>query len=218
VTVPRLTVSLRVLIVATAGILTVEGVGMMLHRYGAVDALPLTMGMRMVQIGLLIACGRLSGAPGTLAGPWWGRSLIRAVGRGLVWSAAIGAAAGLAGAALWMWGVDPRALVRIPLPGTMARAVTLLVLGGIVGPVAEELFFRGIVYGALRRWGMLTAIAVTTVVFAALHWIGTGAMPLVPAAGGVLFAAAYEREQHLAVPMTIHVLGNLALFGLSGWR
>jgi hypothetical protein len=33
--------------------------------------------------------------------------------------------------------------------------------------------------------------------------------------GGVLFAAAYEKEKNLLVPVTIHCLGNLAIFSLS---
>jgi hypothetical protein len=33
--------------------------------------------------------------------------------------------------------------------------------------------------------------------------------------GGVLFAVAYELEGSLFVPITIHALGNLAIFGSS---
>jgi hypothetical protein len=33
--------------------------------------------------------------------------------------------------------------------------------------------------------------------------------------GGILFAAAYEIEKNLVVPITIHCLGNLAIFALS---
>jgi hypothetical protein len=33
--------------------------------------------------------------------------------------------------------------------------------------------------------------------------------------GGLLFAAAYEIEQTLFAPITIHVLGNTALFLIS---
>ena len=33
--------------------------------------------------------------------------------------------------------------------------------------------------------------------------------------GGILFAVAYEMEKNLLVPITIHVLGNLAIFTLA---
>jgi hypothetical protein len=38
---------------------------------------------------------------------------------------------------------------------------------------------------------------------------------LTQAVGGILFAVAYEVERSLLVPITIHVLGNLAIFSLS---
>jgi membrane protease YdiL (CAAX protease family) len=33
--------------------------------------------------------------------------------------------------------------------------------------------------------------------------------------GGIVFAIAYEKEKNLMVPITIHCLGNLAIFSLS---
>jgi hypothetical protein len=33
--------------------------------------------------------------------------------------------------------------------------------------------------------------------------------------GGIVFAVAYELEGNLMVPITIHVLGNTAIFALS---
>jgi membrane protease YdiL (CAAX protease family) len=33
--------------------------------------------------------------------------------------------------------------------------------------------------------------------------------------GGIVFAVAYEVEGSLMVPITIHVLGNMAIFALS---
>jgi len=33
--------------------------------------------------------------------------------------------------------------------------------------------------------------------------------------GGIIFAIAYEKEGSLIVPITIHVLGNMAIFTLS---
>jgi hypothetical protein len=35
------------------------------------------------------------------------------------------------------------------------------------------------------------------------------------AIGGIVFAAAYEVEGKLMVPISIHVLGNIAIFSLS---
>jgi hypothetical protein len=45
-------------------------------------------------------------------------------------------------------------------------------------------------------------------------------IPLAQVVGGIVFAVAYEIEGSLMVPITIHVLGNLAIFTLSlmSWR
>jgi hypothetical protein len=91
--------------------------------------------------------------------------------------------------------------------------VLFFVVGGLIAPVAEEIFFRGIVYGFLRRWGFAVALIGSTLLFA---WVHPGAgVPITQIIGGLVFAAAYEIEGNLAVPITIHVLGNTAIFGLS---
>jgi len=46
--------------------------------------------------------------------------------------------------------------------------------------------------------------------YAIFQWI-----PLPQIVGGILFAAAYEKEKNLMVPITIHVLGNMAIFSIS---
>jgi membrane protease YdiL (CAAX protease family) len=78
--------------------------------------------------------------------------------------------------------------------------------------VTEELFFRGILYGYFRRWGIFPALFLSTLFFVLLHPVK--ALAVTQTVGGVLFAAAYEIEGNLLVPITIHVLGNLAIFSL----
>jgi len=79
------------------------------------------------------------------------------------------------------------------------------------GPVAEEIFFRGILYGFFRRWGAVAAVVLSTVIFVLAHPIFPG-IPLPQVVGGVVFAVAYEVEGSLMVPITIHALGNMAIF------
>jgi hypothetical protein len=83
----------------------------------------------------------------------------------------------------------------------------------VLEPVAEEVFFRGIVYGFLRKWGVLLALVGTTAVFVAAHTLRAG-IPLPQIVGGMVFAIAYEMEGSLLVPIVIHVLGNAAIFSL----
>lgn len=90
----------------------------------------------------------------------------------------------------------------------------LFLVGGVISPVAEEIFFRGIIFGYLRRWSLLFAILGSTTLFSVAHLMISGITP-VQIIGGLVFAIAYEMEKNLLVPITIHVLGNIAIFTLS---
>jgi membrane protease YdiL (CAAX protease family) len=87
-------------------------------------------------------------------------------------------------------------------------------VGGIISPVVEEIFFRGILFGFFRRWGATTAVVLSTILFVLPH-LKRGAIPVTQMVGGVVFAAAYEKEKSLAAPIIIHSLGNLSIFSLS---
>lgn len=148
-----------------------------------------------------------------------GRSMAHGVKRGLLWSACSGLAAMFLFAALFVMKISPLALIRTPLPADFGPLLVFFLVGGLLGPVTEELFFRGIVYGYLRRYGVILAVVGTTLIFVGAHSLRAG-VPLPQIVGGVLFAVAYEVEGNLMVPIVIHVLGNLAIFGLcllGGW-
>jgi hypothetical protein len=113
-----------------------------------------------------------------------------------------------------MAGINSLSMIRTSLPKNSASLLLFFLVGGIVAPVAEEVFFRGILYGFLRRWGIVVALVLSTSAFAFTHGLGHG-FPLIQVVGGILFAAAYEIEKNLVVPLTIHCLGNLAIFALS---
>ena len=134
--------------------------------------------------------------------------------RGGLWSLGFGALA-LAGLAL-MAGLGYPALrmIFVQLPHKTGELAIYFIVGGLVAPVAEEIFFRGIVYGFFRRWGRSLALAVSTLAFVAAHGTGS-AFPLTQLVGGILFAVAYEIEGNLMVPIVIHTTGNLALFTIS---
>lgn len=136
--------------------------------------------------------------------------------RGLLWSA-IFCAFSLCGLALLsLAGMNPLPLIRAPLPHEVRTMVIFFLVGGVVAPVAEELFFRGLLYGFFRRWGAVIAVILSTALFALAHPMR--GLPLTQIVGGLLFASAYEVEKNLLVPITIHVLGNLAIFGLSALK
>ncbi|WP_410766506.1 CPBP family intramembrane glutamic endopeptidase [Haloferax sp. DFSO60] len=90
----------------------------------------------------------------------------------------------------------------------------------LVGP-AEELIFRGIAYGELRRlWGPIPAIIGSSAVFASIHlwsFSGDGAiisLLMVFILGSVL-AAIYEKSGNLIVVAVAHGLFNAVQFVAS---
>jgi len=102
----------------------------------------------------------------------------------------------------------PRALRGFAIPVT---AIDLL----IVAPIAEELFFRGVFYRAIRdRHGVVAGVSVSALLFALFHTAGSISFSEVYAlattfALGVALAAQYERRRNLVAPIAAHAAFNL---------
>jgi membrane protease YdiL (CAAX protease family) len=165
---------------------------------------------RMAQIFLLIMIVvQFEKSTGTIG--LTPKELFSGFKKGLIWSACFGIAAGILILFLYAVGVNALRLLYTPLPYSKLLVLIYLLVGGVIGPVAEEILFRGILYGFFRQWGVYTAVALSTLLFVLPHLTG-GNLPFTQIVGGVVFAIAYEREQSLLVPITIHCLGNLAIF------
>lgn len=134
--------------------------------------------------------------------------------QGLIWSAGFGIVVFAGFAILFYVGIDPFSLVGVRLPTEKLSLICFILVGGFISPVAEEVFFRGVIFGFFRRWGFWTALIVSTAGFIVAHLYGNR-MPVTQAVGGVVFGVAYEKTGSLAAPITIHMLGNLAIFTLS---
>jgi membrane protease YdiL (CAAX protease family) len=140
--------------------------------------------------------------------------MVSGLEKGLLWSVGFAVITSIASAGLLILGINPLTLIKTPLPKQATELALLFIVGGIVGPVAEELFFRGVLYGFLRRWGVIVALILSTLIFVLCHPIGHR-IPVTHLVGGFLFALAYEIGDSLMVPITVHTLGNLAIFALS---
>jgi hypothetical protein len=209
-------IELKLFLFAFAGIFAVEFLAALAAASLPAQPLELTGAVRLLETALMIGGIQITG-PGLSALGLSRRGIAAGISKGLLWSAGFGLLTALAGLGLLIAGIDPLHLVRTPIPQQAGALLLLFLVGGIVGPVAEELFFRGIVYGFFRRWGILPALVLSTLPFVLLHDSrGISAYQLPQLIGGVVFAAAYECEGNLVVPITIHVLGNLALFTISG--
>jgi membrane protease YdiL (CAAX protease family) len=134
--------------------------------------------------------------------------------KGLIWSAGFGLLALLGFIIMSMAGLSLLSLIKTDVPPWPWEAALYFLAGGLLAPVAEEVFFRGLIYGFLRRWGIIIACIVSVTPFVLLHSTG-GSLPIPQIVGGIIFALAYELEDNLMVPILIHASGNLAIFGLS---
>ncbi|MBI3324044.1 MAG: CPBP family intramembrane metalloprotease [Candidatus Omnitrophica bacterium] len=89
-----------------------------------------------------------------------------------------------------------------------------LLLACVVGPIVEELLFRGLLFAALRsrvsRW---MAILISGALFAAVHTNVVGFLPIM--ALGCFLAALYERTGSLLSPIAVHVVHNTLLVGIG---
>jgi len=131
--------------------------------------------------------------------------------RGFIWSAAFACIGGLSLFAIHIFSQYPLIHLRVSLPENSIDIILFFVVGGLIAPITEELFFRGILYGFLRQWGILLAVGGSTFIFSLAHYL-TGNLQPIQVIGGLVFALTYETEKHLIVPIVIHVLGNLAIF------
>ncbi len=86
--------------------------------------------------------------------------------------------------------------------------LTVLV-AGVLGPVAEELIFRGLIYGYVEgRFGGIAAIIVSTVLFAAAHVEPAHVAVVVPM--GLLFGWARMHTRSTWPTIAAHVANNTA--------
>ena len=121
-------------------------------------------------------------------------SMLPGLAKGLIWSVCFGIAAGVLFLVLFAAGINPLKLVNTPLPSAPRQIFIFFLVGGVIAPVSEEIFFRGIIFGFFRRWGVYAAILISTVLFVLPHGRH---LPLTQIVGGIVFAIAYEKEKSL---------------------
>ncbi len=98
--------------------------------------------------------------------------------------------------------------VTSKIPGITGVSVGLAILTlVIVGPVVEEIVFRGLLFGALAsRLGIVASAVITALLFGIVH----GDLVLLPSlvALGLIAALAYAATGNLWVPIALHALNN----------
>ncbi|HEX2360402.1 MAG TPA: CPBP family glutamic-type intramembrane protease [Solirubrobacterales bacterium] len=132
---------------------------------------------------------------------------------GLAWLGYLAAAAIAAGLldALFGYRPDQEELSEtLDVDLTPVVVVALYASTCVIAPLTEETFFRGFLFGGLRRrWPFWAAAGVSGLIFGVVH-AGTGvaAIPFL-AALGIVFAYLYERTGSIWPSIIAHTLNNL---------
>jgi len=123
----------------------------------------------------------------------------------------VAAYAGLAGAFGPQW-LEPRSTVPKEItsdPWTLALAGILTCL---VAPLAEEIFFRGLLTRGLLRWGTWPALLIPALIFSAVHLDPGSFFPF--AVVGLVIGWLYWRRGSLTDAVVFHFLFNSTSFVL----
>jgi membrane protease YdiL (CAAX protease family)/uncharacterized RDD family membrane protein YckC len=112
---------------------------------------------------------------------------------------------------------DQKDIARdLGLDAGVLAAIPVVVLIAIVAPIAEEIFFRGMLFGGLRkRLSTYPAAAISALVFGALHATTgiTAVPPLI--VFGFMLALLYERTGSLVPGMIAHAFNNALALALT---
>ncbi len=123
------------------------------------------------------------------------------------------------GLALWYWLTEGNAALEqhmraVPTDEQMAQAfsgpgvLTSILLAAILGPVLEEILFRGFLYRAWeRRWGWIPAMLLTSTLFGLYHPVFWAAFT-----SSIIFVCLLRRTGSLWAPILVHSFVNLMLW------
>jgi membrane protease YdiL (CAAX protease family) len=125
---------------------------------------------------------------------------------------------------LWAQIVETHAETKLPdslgADESTAALVAVCVIVTVIAPIAEETFFRGYFFGALRNWrGPWPAALVTGAVFGGIHYGSADAVFLVPLAIlGFMLCIVRWKTGSLLPCIALHAINNALAFGITeGW-
>jgi hypothetical protein len=181
-----------------------------------ISAILWTGGLRLIQLGAVLAY--------LAVGPIGLAALDLELGaskKGLKWgcdaSAALAALACLAEAGYRLAGGSFLKTAVLgngaSLPAGFSATLAYLPVACLVGPLMEEIFFRGLLQQLLRGFaGRALSVLISAASFAAAHaFVSGGFNPVTHVVGGLLFAFLYEKSKSLLAPVIVHVAGNSAI-------
>lgn len=117
-------------------------------------------------------------------------------------------------AKLFSYQPTPQPVVQMYLRTSQSSWVVMLTLFvAAIGPVVEEIIFRGFLYKAFRaRWGAGIAITATALIFSWVHMNWIAFFPILIL--GFLLAYLYEKTGSLIPSMAAHMIHNVVMASL----
>ncbi|MDP7034454.1 MAG: CPBP family intramembrane metalloprotease [Planctomycetota bacterium] len=98
--------------------------------------------------------------------------------------------------------------------GQWEKAAGIILLVLLLGPLIEEIIFRGFLFTRLRAYGsQRTALLASALIFSISHLDPSNLLPLT--ALGLLLGWTYQKTGSILAPIWIHILHNAFTFGLS---
>ncbi|MBI2094990.1 MAG: CPBP family intramembrane metalloprotease [Candidatus Omnitrophica bacterium] len=124
-------------------------------------------------------------------------------------------AASAAAARFFSYEPEPQEIVQIYLAESARRYFLFFTLFvTVVGPVAEEIFFRGFVYGAFRKkFGTVAGALAAASLFSAMHMSLVAFLPILCL--GLFLIYLYEKTGSLVPSITAHIAHNLAMVAFT---
>ncbi len=96
-------------------------------------------------------------------------------------------------------------------------AIAAFFLIVVAAPVAEEIFFRGFMFGGIRSHGsFLVAALISSGIWGLFHYTGSDSWPVVLQLSlfGVILCAVYERTGSIRPTIALHMLNNAIAFAV----
>ncbi len=118
-------------------------------------------------------------------------------------------------AALFSYEPPPHPLVEVFLEEDKRNPFLIgysIFLACVMGPIIEEVFFRGFCYPALKKlWGVRMAMIITAGFFAWIHQSTFAFWPIFVL--GIVLTYLYEKRGSLVPSITLHVIHNSVFIG-----
>ncbi len=99
-------------------------------------------------------------------------------------------------------------LLKTSLFDNNNNLIITLISTGLIGPIIEELMFRGIIYNELKnKYKIMKAILMTTIFFAVIHF--NIIQILYALAIGFILIFVYEKYKNIKAPIVLHMASNI---------